>query len=140
MGRLLKRTCPHLSDVEAAACDAPFPDARFKAGFGGPLIWYRIGPMLPERRCRGSHEIGGETSGAAAASWPSALPTRYWAKPSWRVYRRSSAGRSSSGFRKGRDIRSALTPPASPAITSVPHGGRGMRCTERVILRRTSSI
>src|ERR1700680_2302207 len=31
-GRLLKRTCPHLSDAEAAAYDAPFPDARSKAG------------------------------------------------------------------------------------------------------------
>ena len=32
VGRLLKRSCPHLSDAEAAAYDAPFPDARFKAG------------------------------------------------------------------------------------------------------------
>jgi len=31
-GKLLKRTCPHLSDEEAAAYDAPFPDARYKAG------------------------------------------------------------------------------------------------------------
>ncbi len=29
---LLRRSCPHLSDLEAAAYDAPFPDARFKAG------------------------------------------------------------------------------------------------------------
>jgi len=32
VGRLLKRSCPHLSDAKAAAYDAPFPDARFKAG------------------------------------------------------------------------------------------------------------
>lgn len=32
VGRLLKRSCPHLSDAEAAAYDAPFPDVRFKAG------------------------------------------------------------------------------------------------------------
>jgi pimeloyl-ACP methyl ester carboxylesterase len=32
VGRLLKRTCPHLSNAEAAAYDAPFPDVRFKAG------------------------------------------------------------------------------------------------------------
>ncbi len=32
VGRLLKRSCAHLSDAEAAAYDAPFPDARFKAG------------------------------------------------------------------------------------------------------------
>ena len=31
-GKLLKRTCPHLTDEEAAAYDAPFPDARYKAG------------------------------------------------------------------------------------------------------------
>jgi pimeloyl-ACP methyl ester carboxylesterase len=32
VGKLLRRACPHLSDAEAAAYDAPFPDARFKAG------------------------------------------------------------------------------------------------------------
>jgi len=31
-GRLLARTCPHLSPAEAAAYDAPFPDIRYKAG------------------------------------------------------------------------------------------------------------
>jgi haloalkane dehalogenase len=30
--RLMKRTCPHLTDEEAAAYGAPFPDARSKAG------------------------------------------------------------------------------------------------------------
>lgn len=32
IGGLMKRACPHLSEAEAAAYDAPFPDARFKAG------------------------------------------------------------------------------------------------------------
>lgn len=32
VGRLLARACPHLSAEEAAAYDAPFPDARYKAG------------------------------------------------------------------------------------------------------------
>lgn len=32
VGRLLKRATPHLSDAEVAAYDAPFPDARYKAG------------------------------------------------------------------------------------------------------------
>src|SRR5262249_45550478 len=32
VGRLIKRSCPHLTDAEAAAYDAPFPDARYKAG------------------------------------------------------------------------------------------------------------
>ncbi|MBW2407475.1 MAG: hypothetical protein JRF17_08915 [Deltaproteobacteria bacterium] len=31
-GRLLHLTCPHLSDQECAAYDAPFPDVRYKAG------------------------------------------------------------------------------------------------------------
>ncbi|MGE0660490.1 MAG: haloalkane dehalogenase [Reyranellaceae bacterium] len=32
VGKLLKRACPHLSDAEAAAYDAPFPDIAYKAG------------------------------------------------------------------------------------------------------------
>ena len=32
IGRLMQRACPHLSDAEAAAYDAPFPDAAHKAG------------------------------------------------------------------------------------------------------------
>jgi pimeloyl-ACP methyl ester carboxylesterase len=31
-GKLLKRTCPHLSEAEAAAYNAPFPDINYKAG------------------------------------------------------------------------------------------------------------
>ncbi len=31
-GRLIRRGCPHLTDAEAAAYSAPFPDARYKAG------------------------------------------------------------------------------------------------------------
>lgn len=32
VGKLLLRTCPHLSAAEAAAYEAPFPDATFKGG------------------------------------------------------------------------------------------------------------
>jgi haloalkane dehalogenase len=32
VGRLMARACPHLSPAEAAAYDAPYPDASFKAG------------------------------------------------------------------------------------------------------------
>jgi len=32
VGKLLSRACPHLTEAEAAAYDAPFPDARYKAG------------------------------------------------------------------------------------------------------------
>ena len=43
VGKLLSRACPHLTPGEAAAYDAPFPDARFKAGVR------RFPPMVPER-------------------------------------------------------------------------------------------
>ncbi len=32
IGRLMARSCPHLSAAEAAAYDAPYPDATYKAG------------------------------------------------------------------------------------------------------------
>ena len=32
IGQLMKRSCKHLTDAEAAAYDAPFPDASYKAG------------------------------------------------------------------------------------------------------------
>lgn len=32
VGKLMSRTCPHLTAGEIAAYDAPFPDARYKAG------------------------------------------------------------------------------------------------------------
>jgi haloalkane dehalogenase len=32
VGKLMVRTCPHLTPAEVAAYDAPFPDARYKAG------------------------------------------------------------------------------------------------------------
>ena len=42
-GKLLARTCPHLTAAEAAAYDAPFPDARSKAGVR------RFPELVPER-------------------------------------------------------------------------------------------
>jgi haloalkane dehalogenase len=42
-GRLIARGCPHLTDAEAAAYDAPFPDQRYKAGVR------RFPPLVPER-------------------------------------------------------------------------------------------
>jgi len=32
VGKLLARACPHLTSAEAAAYDAPYPDASFKGG------------------------------------------------------------------------------------------------------------
>jgi haloalkane dehalogenase len=43
-GKLMARSCPHLTPQEAAAYDAPFPDARFKAGVR------RFPPIVPEHR------------------------------------------------------------------------------------------
>jgi pimeloyl-ACP methyl ester carboxylesterase len=42
-GKLLGRSCPHLSAAERAAYDAPFPDARFKAGVR------RFPELVPDR-------------------------------------------------------------------------------------------
>ena len=43
VGKLLARACPHLTPEEAAAYDAPFPDASCKAGVR------RFPPLVPER-------------------------------------------------------------------------------------------
>ena len=43
-GKLLARACPHLSAAEAAAYDAPYPDARYKAGVR------RFPNLVPEYR------------------------------------------------------------------------------------------
>jgi haloalkane dehalogenase len=42
-GRLLKLTCPHLSERECAAYDAPFPDINYKAGVR------RFPELVPDR-------------------------------------------------------------------------------------------
>jgi pimeloyl-ACP methyl ester carboxylesterase len=42
-GKLLARACPHLTPAEAAAYDAPYPDARSKAGVR------RFPRLVPER-------------------------------------------------------------------------------------------
>jgi haloalkane dehalogenase len=41
--RLLKRTCPHLSEEESAAYDAPFPNTSYKAGLR------RFPELVPDR-------------------------------------------------------------------------------------------
>ncbi len=43
-GKLMARTCAHLTPAEVAAYDAPFPDTRFKAGAR------RFPQLVPERR------------------------------------------------------------------------------------------
>ncbi|MFT3816202.1 MAG: haloalkane dehalogenase [Rubrivivax sp.] len=59
VGRMLKRACPGMSDAEAAAYDAPFPDARHKAGV-------RAFPnLVPDR----DDAPGAALSREAAAFW-----------------------------------------------------------------------
>lgn len=62
-GKLLARTCPHLSEAEAAAYDAPFPDARYKAGVR------RFPRLVPEKE----NDAGAQVSRRA----------REWLKNEW---------------------------------------------------------
>jgi pimeloyl-ACP methyl ester carboxylesterase len=63
-GKLLARTCPHLTPAEAAAYDAPFPDARFKAGVR------RFPELVPD---------GPDAAGAAISR-----KARDWLRTTWR--------------------------------------------------------
>jgi pimeloyl-ACP methyl ester carboxylesterase len=63
-GKLLARSCPHLTPDEAAAYDAPFPDARYKAGVR------RFPPLVPEQR---------DDPGAAISR-----QARDWLQTSWK--------------------------------------------------------
>ena len=62
-GKLLARACPHLGAAEAAAYDAPFPDARYKAGVR------RFPNLVPERA---------DDAGAAISR-----KARDWLKTAW---------------------------------------------------------
>lgn len=58
-GKLLKRSCPHLSDAEAAAYDAPYPNSRYKAGVR------RFPNLVPDR----PEAPGAEISRQVRAWW-----------------------------------------------------------------------
>ena len=60
VGALMKRSTPVLSDAEAAAYDAPFPDQRYKAGVR----------RFPELVMVSPEMEGAELSRRAAAWWP----------------------------------------------------------------------
>jgi len=45
VGKLMTRTCPHLTPAEATAYDAPFPDARYK---GGVRRFPQLVPEFPD--------------------------------------------------------------------------------------------
>ncbi len=59
VGALMKRSCRHLTDAEAAAYDAPFPEQRFKAG----------ARRFPNLVCDHPDADGAEVSQAAARWW-----------------------------------------------------------------------
>lgn len=61
VGKLMHRTCPHLSQEETDAYDAPFPDARFKAGVR------RFPNLVPDR----IDAEGADTSRRAREWWRS---------------------------------------------------------------------
>jgi haloalkane dehalogenase len=71
-GKLLSRTCPHLTPEEAAAYDAPFPDAGYKAGVR------RFPQLVPE------HE---NDPGAALSR-----KARQWMGSSWKGEARMAVG------------------------------------------------
>jgi len=63
VGKLLARACPHLSPAEAAAYDAPFPDARSKAGVR------RFPPMVPEKYDDPGAALGRKARDFFQTSW-----------------------------------------------------------------------
>jgi pimeloyl-ACP methyl ester carboxylesterase len=63
VGKLLARSCPHLTPAEAAAYDAPFPDASYKAGVR------RFPDLVPDRP---------DAAGAALSREASAWLEREW--------------------------------------------------------------
>ena len=59
VGALMRRTCPHLTDAEAKAYDAPFPDIRYKAG----------ARRFPDLVCDGPDADGAAISRQALRWW-----------------------------------------------------------------------
>ena len=108
IGKLLARACPHLSPAEAAAYDAPYPDARYK---GGVRIrtWCRSSSTVPAPRSAAPPANSGATNGEGEASWRSAWLTRCSARrrcacctgTSATVRRRSNLPRPATSCRNG---------------------------------------
>jgi pimeloyl-ACP methyl ester carboxylesterase len=70
-GKLMQRTCQHLTQAEADAYDAP--PRRARARF---RTWCPTGRMHPAPQSRARRATGGRTHGKARASWRSARPIR----------------------------------------------------------------
>ena len=62
-GKLLARSCPHLTPEEAAAYDAPFPDTRYKAGVRS------FPPLVPEKYDDPGAAISREARDWLQTSW-----------------------------------------------------------------------
>jgi haloalkane dehalogenase len=63
VGKLLSRACPHLTEAEAAAYDAPFPDASYKAGVR------RFPPLVPEKRDDDGAALGRKARDFFQTAW-----------------------------------------------------------------------
>jgi len=61
--RLLKRTCPHLSEEESAAYDAPFPNTNYKAGLR------RFPELVPDRPDAPGAELSRRARGWMRSRW-----------------------------------------------------------------------
>ncbi len=74
---MMKRSVAGLTDAEAAAYDAPFPDATYRAGV---RRFPALVPVSPDMEgVDGVAPRGGSSSassGAGGRSWPSACRTR----------------------------------------------------------------
>ena len=61
--KLMKRTCPHLSDEELAAYRAPFPDSTYKAGVR------RFPPLVPDNPNREGAQISQQAHNFLRSEW-----------------------------------------------------------------------
>ena len=102
-GKLLARACPHLSPAEAAAYDAPFPDARYKAGVR------RFPNLVPEHA---------DDPGAAISR-----KARAWLSTQWKGETFMAIGAKDPVLGPGvmHELRKSLRNCAEPLV--VPEGG-----------------
>ena len=117
-GKLLARACPHLTEAEAAAYDAPFPDARYKAGVR------RFPPMVPEHR---------DDAGAAISR-----KARDWLQTSWKGETLMAVGAKDPvlGVPAMKLLRSWIRGCPEPVV--IEHGGHFLQEWGEEVLSRWS--
>jgi pimeloyl-ACP methyl ester carboxylesterase len=117
-GKLLARACPHLTGDEAAAYDAPFPDARYKAGVR------RFPPMVPEHR---------DDAGAAISR-----KARDWLQTSWKGETLMAVGAKDPvlGVPAMKLLRSWIRGCPEPVV--IEHGGHFLQEWGEEVLSRWS--